>query len=137
MNTRIRPARLVQLAPPLAQDHQTMVCLTGFSTGIKEGDWGVLQLRGNAWFLEGPVQATQRCFPGSEWDRLQKPDDQGRTRLEALRFRHRVLRRVREFFDTREYLEVETPVRVVSPGVETHLQAMQVPGIFPLRLNSK
>lgn len=124
MNTRIRPARLVQLAPPLAQDHQTMVCLTGFSTGIKEGDWGVLQLRGNAWFLEGPVQATQRCFPGSEWDRLQKPDDQGRTRLEALRFRHRVLRRVREFFDTREYLEVETPVRVVSPGVETHLQAM-------------
>lgn len=51
-----------------------------------------------------------------------------RERLEAripnLRIRARVLRALRDFFEERGYLEVETPARVPSPGLELHLEAI-------------
>ncbi len=128
MKEKFRPARLVRTSPALAQDAAGTVQLAGFSTAMREGDWGMLRREGEAWFLEGPIQATCRPFPGAEWSRLHRPDRLGRTRLDALRFRHRIVRRVREFFDARGYLEVETPLQVPSPGVETHLQAIPAGG---------
>lgn len=128
MDNELQPARLIQVAPPLAQASGAAVLLAGFSAGMREGDWGLLHPGENGWFLEGPVQKAQLPFPGYEWDRLHRPDRRGRTRLDSLRFRHRILRRVREFFDGRGYFEVETPLLVPSPGVETHLQALAADG---------
>jgi lysyl-tRNA synthetase class 2 len=49
-------------------------------------------------------------------------------RRERLRTRHAVLRAIRQFFDARDYLEVDTPARVPSPGLDVHLDAFEVPG---------
>jgi elongation factor P--(R)-beta-lysine ligase len=56
--------------------------------------------------------------PGSEVARLP------RARLDALARRAAVLRGVRAFFDRRDFLEVDVPVRVRAPGLEVHLDAV-------------
>ncbi|MGB0679466.1 MAG: amino acid--tRNA ligase-related protein [Polyangiales bacterium] len=43
--------------------------------------------------------------------------------LAALRLRHRLARALDAFMDARDYLEVTTPTRVVSPGLDVHLDA--------------
>ena len=40
--------------------------------------------------------------------------------------RARILRAVRSFFDARQFLEVETPIVVTSPGLDVHLAAPEV-----------
>ena len=57
--------------------------------------------------------------PGSEVMRLT------RDRMTKLRERARVLSAVRTFFADREFLEVETPLLVPSPGLEIHLDAVE------------
>lgn len=44
-------------------------------------------------------------------------------RERALMIRSRVLRAIREFFFRHEFLEVETPVRIRAPALETHIDA--------------
>lgn len=44
-------------------------------------------------------------------------------RHQGLAVRAAVLQGIREFFKSRDFLEVETPVRVVSPAVESHIDA--------------
>jgi lysyl-tRNA synthetase class 2 len=56
--------------------------------------------------------------PGSEVMRM------SRQRMGRLRERARVLAAVRAFFAEREFLEVETPLLVPSPGLEIHLDAV-------------
>jgi len=56
--------------------------------------------------------------PGTEVMRLT------RERMSALRERARVLAAVRVFFAERDFLEVETPLLVPSPGLEIHLDAV-------------
>lgn len=46
-------------------------------------------------------------------------------RLERLRARARVLRAIRAYFDEEGFLEVETPARVPSPGMDLHLDAFE------------
>src|SRR5262249_40086700 len=46
----------------------------------------------------------------------------------GLRARARALRAVRDFFEVRAFLEVETPCVVPSPGLDLHLDAFEVPG---------
>jgi lysyl-tRNA synthetase class 2 len=46
--------------------------------------------------------------------------------IEHLRLRAAVLRTVRDFFVGRDYLEVETPALVPSPGLDVHLDAFEV-----------
>jgi lysyl-tRNA synthetase class 2 len=57
--------------------------------------------------------------PGSEVMRLT------RDRMTKLRERARVLSAVRAFFAERDFLEVETPLLVPSPGLEIHLDAVE------------
>jgi elongation factor P--(R)-beta-lysine ligase len=49
-------------------------------------------------------------------------------RLENLGLRSRALTALRGFFEARGYLEVETPQRVRSPGMELHLCAVEASG---------
>jgi lysyl-tRNA synthetase class 2 len=48
--------------------------------------------------------------------------------MKRLRERAEVLSRARRFFDSRGFLEVETPVLVPSPGLDLHLDAFEVTG---------
>jgi lysyl-tRNA synthetase class 2 len=57
--------------------------------------------------------------PGSEVMRL------SRARLEKLHARAEALACVRRFFAERDFLEVETPLLVPSPGLEIHLDAVE------------
>jgi lysyl-tRNA synthetase class 2 len=65
-----------------------------------------------------------RPLPSREADRL-AAHGVGR----GLLARARALRAVREFFDARGFLEVETPAIVPSPGLDLHLDAFAVPGV--------
>jgi lysyl-tRNA synthetase class 2 len=47
-------------------------------------------------------------------------------RIERLRLRADVMRQIRAFFDGQDFLEVETPLVVPSPGLDVHLDAMRV-----------
>ena len=51
-------------------------------------------------------------------------------RLANLRRRGRALQLVRDFFARRDFLEIEAPLLVPSPGVELHLDAFAVPDAF-------
>ena len=46
--------------------------------------------------------------------------------MKRLRERARVCAGVRRFFDTRDFVEVETPIMVPSPGLDLHLDAFAV-----------
>jgi lysyl-tRNA synthetase class 2 len=48
--------------------------------------------------------------------------------MKRLRERARVYAEIRRFFEARDFLEVETPVLVPSPGLEVHLDAFEVAG---------
>ena len=58
--------------------------------------------------------------PGGEYHRLHAD---GTRRVELLRLRARCLAAIRSFFARRDYLEVQTPCRVRTPGLEPHLRA--------------
>lgn len=60
--------------------------------------------------------------PGSETYRLMSDRP---SRLECLERRSRCLSSIRQFFDERGYLEVETPRLVRAPGLEPHLRALR------------
>lgn len=51
-----------------------------------------------------------------------------RTRLTALQARARALSALRTFFAERDFVEVETPLLVPSPGLEIHLEAVPAGG---------
>jgi elongation factor P--(R)-beta-lysine ligase len=42
----------------------------------------------------------------------------------TLSARHQIMRSIRNYFDTAHYLEVETPMRVLSPGIDPHIDAI-------------
>ena len=43
--------------------------------------------------------------------------------MKKLRERAQILGQIRSFFAAREFLEVETPILVPSPGLDVHLDA--------------
>jgi lysyl-tRNA synthetase class 2 len=70
----------------------------------------------------GGAEAADYPAPGSEVMRLP------RRRMQLLHERARVLAAVRTFFAERDFLEVETPLLVPSPGLEIHLEAVPAGG---------
>jgi lysyl-tRNA synthetase class 2 len=58
---------------------------------------------------------------------------QSEGRLERLKKRAVMRRAVREHFDRRAFLEVETPSMVPSPGLDLHLDAFPIAGAEPAR----
>ncbi|MCA9578825.1 MAG: EF-P lysine aminoacylase GenX [Myxococcales bacterium] len=54
-------------------------------------------------------------------------DDDGR-RLKNVVLRARLMRAVRHYFDDQGFVEVETPLAVPSPGLDTHLDAFELGG---------
>jgi lysyl-tRNA synthetase class 2 len=61
--------------------------------------------------------------PTGDWFRLQRDN---RRRARNLEQRSRVLAAIRAFFARREFLEIEAPLVVPSPGLELHLAAFAV-----------
>lgn len=80
-----------------------------------------------AWVVAAPggpvevVATPRRPFPEptSDWARLRA--DGGR-RARNLRARARLFAAIRAFFDARDFLEVDTPLRVPNPGLDPHLE---------------
>ena len=60
-------------------------------------------------------------YPGPTSEVMRLPRD----RMQRLRARANALTTVRAFFATREFVEVETPLLVPSPGLEIHLDAVR------------
>lgn len=54
-------------------------------------------------------------------------------RPELLRLRARIVRALRAFFDERDFVEIEAPVVVRSPGMEPHLDAFELRADQPRR----
>ncbi len=119
-------AKLINRDPPLVSDGERTYPLDGLRGTPKTGDWLRVspKLEGRVAFL-GLERETTLPFPGPEWARFQLPQREGRTRMEALRFRARLFQGVRDYFNQLGFWEVETPIRVPSPGVEPHLTAVQ------------
>ncbi len=85
---------------------------------VRVGDWidsdtGELAARG------GPG------FPHPDGDFHRISQDGGRRWL-AIIARARLLQAIRQFFDRRGFIEVDTPAIALSPGLELHLDAVQV-----------
>ncbi len=96
-----------------------------------DGAWVDIEAHrnGRGWWAAGiRVHSTpigERWRVHGEWLRFHEDE---RRRLHALRFRAAILREIRAFFDSRGFLEVETPSAVPSPGLDLHLDAFEVRG---------
>ncbi len=95
---------------------------------LVDGEWNGVEVVGTCEVLTAPHGPFPR--PGGDWPSFQ---DHGGRRLELLRQRALGRRAVRDFFDQRAFLEVETPAAVPSPGLDLHLDAFPVAGANPPR----
>ncbi len=95
---------------------------------IAEGEWNGVVVVGACEVLTAPTGAFPRA--DGDWPAFQTD---GAQRMRALRARANARRAVRDFFDDRAFLEVETPAAVPSPGLDLHLDAFPVAGVDPPR----
>lgn len=93
---------------------------------IAEGTWNGERVEGTCRLANPPRVEFPK--PEGDWQSFQ-----GDGRVHRLRVRARVHRAVRDFFDQRAFLEVETPAMVPSPGLDLHLDAYPVAGENPAR----
>lgn len=75
--------------------------------------------------LNRPRASSGFPAPGGEWYRLRRD---GGARFDNLAKRARALSSLRSWFAARDYLEIEAPLLVPSPGLEVHLDAYSVDG---------
>ena len=90
------------------------------------GDWvsGRLVPEGLGWVLsEAVIHANNRLGDGV-------PEDWVLEQKGVLEARQKMYRRIRNYFETNGFLEVETPYRVLCPAVEPHLNAISAEGRF-------
>jgi elongation factor P--(R)-beta-lysine ligase len=120
--------RLISINPHIASNGNKKIELASIPHGAKTGDWiSPLDPQSTKSESCSVSQFSKMEFPGNEWRRLQIPErkDVSFSRIQVLRFRSQLLREVRNFFFNNGFWEVETPIRVPSPGVETHLTAVE------------
>ncbi len=129
----------------------TAVCLAGRVVARTEGgftlqdDTGCAQCRSNTEVSVGAFVCVRGSWDGSQLsaasveqvsagsDRFMRGDSDfsqlmGK-RLSNLRARHTVLQTARAFFDEQGLLEVDTPAIVPCPGLDVHLDAIEVLGM--------
>ena len=70
--------------------------------------------------LDRPSGGTQFLSPDADWYRLQRD---ARTRIHRIKQRASLVSSVRQFFAQRDFVEIEAPLQVPSPGLELHLSA--------------
>jgi lysyl-tRNA synthetase class 2 len=70
--------------------------------------------------LSRPEGGLDFLAPSSDWYRLQA---QGRRRARGLAVRSALVAAIRAFFQARDFIEIEAPLQVPSPGLELHLAA--------------
>ncbi len=95
---------------------------------LEPGAWVEVEGRWHGSHLQGALRVVGHPHapfpvPEGEWTTLR---DSGR--LRRLRKRAQMLAAVRVFFDRRDFLEVQTPSMVPSPGLDLHLDAYEVQG---------
>ncbi|MDW8246420.1 MAG: EF-P lysine aminoacylase EpmA [Sandaracinaceae bacterium] len=87
------------------------------------GAWVLGEARGdvleNPWVGEKP--SAPFPVPSGDWLAFHRD---GRRRIRFLKLRAQALQTLRAFFNKRGYLEVETPLRVPSPGLDLHLDPL-------------
>ena len=88
------------------------------SADLQPGD--VIELHSGA-----VVARSQGPFPHPDGDFARLTERQG-LRWHALHARARLLRAIREFFDRRGFIEIDTPAIATCPGLELHLDAVEV-----------
>lgn len=95
---------------------------------IAEGEWNGVAVVGSCRVLTAPTGTFPKA--DGDWPTFQA---EGAERMQRLRARARARKAVRDFFDDRAFLEVETPAAVPSPGLDLHLDAFPVAGEHPPR----
>lgn len=113
----------------LLSDHEGILRAMWASEGLVDGSWvravGVMEaglLRCTSVVIETlPLAAYPRAGGDVRWFQ-----DDARKRLHALVIRHAVLREMRSYFNHMEFIEVETPQMVPSPGLDVHLEAFEI-----------
>lgn len=73
----------------------------------------------------GVVARARGEFPHPDGDFARLTERDG-LRWHALHARARLLRAIRDFFDRRGFVEIDTPAIATSPGLELHLDAVEV-----------
>ena len=131
----------------LLSDHDGVLRATWASEGLVDGSW----VRAVGVMKEGLLQCTSvvvemlpvAAYPRAGGDVRWFQDDQ-RKRLSALVVRSAILREIRSYFNHMEFIEVETPQMVPSPGLDVHLEAFEIGNrrrdgvpFFPARETSK
>jgi elongation factor P--(R)-beta-lysine ligase len=117
--------RLISLSPPIVHNGFKKFEIKNLPENSSLGDWILVDNSSNGLKISN---STQLNYPGKEWKRLQLSGN--RSRMDGLRFRSKVIFKIREFFISKGLWEVETPILVRSPGVETHLTAIKAEEYF-------
>lgn len=101
-------------------DHEISLACT---TNVADGS--IVDLQGT-W--DGAVLQVQVLTLLTASLKAERPDHEAlRRRTKNLRLRHQASRAVRRYFDEADFVEVETPLIVPSPGLDLHLDAFEVP----------
>jgi len=94
-----------------------------------DGEWDGANLTVHA-LIDAQTPLRSAFDAGAEFQRLQASD---RRIARNLMQRARVIRSVRQYFDRSDFLEVETPLVVNSPGLDPHLDAFALNATKPER----
>ena len=108
---------------------QPYICPVDVTFPAELGDWVHLVVQGqniiHFQLLQKREGHSPFPDPKGDWYRLQKNQ---RNRVLNLYKRGKLLGIIRDYFAKREFLEIEAPLLVPSPGLELHLQALKIEG---------